>query len=212
MQGARQGLFITVEGGEGVGKSTQIAAIRDWLAERGHDVVVTREPGGTPLAEKIRDLVVSADEAAMPPLAELLLLFAARASHVDDVIAPALAAGRSVLCDRFVDASYAYQGAGRGLAAERIEVLENWLPAAAHPDVTVLLDAPVEVGLERVRRRGDPDRFENEQAAFFERVRNAYLNRARRFPERFVVVDANAEPHRVSADIRACLATRLDAA
>lgn len=209
---SEQGIFITVEGGEGVGKSTQIAAIRDWLTQRGHEAVITREPGGTALAEAIRELVLSAGQAAMPPLAELLLLFAARVSHVEDVIAPALAAGRSVLCDRFVDASYAYQGAGRGLAPERIETLENWLPAAARPDLTILLDAPVAVGLERVKRRGRPDRFETEQAAFFERVRGAYLDRARRFPERFIVVDAGAAPERVSAAICAGLGARLDAA
>ncbi|HET6655250.1 MAG TPA: dTMP kinase, partial [Gammaproteobacteria bacterium] len=171
-------MFITIEGGEGVGKTTQIKAVRKWLEERGHDVVATREPGGTPLAEAIRDLVVSVDQAAVPPLAELLLMFAARVSHVDAVIAPALAAGKTVLCDRFIDASYAYQGGGRGLPAGQIETLERWLPDSARPDLTILIDAPIELGLERARRRGDSDRFEQEALDFFRRVREVYLARA----------------------------------
>lgn len=205
----RRGRFITLEGGEGVGKSTQIETLRDWLAARGHDAVVTREPGGTLLAERVRELVTDSDE-SMPPLAELLLMFAARFSHVEAVIAPALDAGRWVICDRFVDASYAYQGAGRGLPPDRIATLEAWLPETARPDITILLDAPVELGLERARRRGPSDRFEAEQADFFRRIRDAYLARAREFPERFIVVDAAGSPAAVGADMTARLAKRLD--
>lgn len=206
---SRRGVFITFEGGEGVGKSTQIKTADAWLAERGHDVVVTREPGGTARAERIRELVVSADGGPLSPLAELLLMFAARISHIEELILPALADGKVVLCDRFVDASYAYQGAGRGLPEARISELESWLPAAARPDLTILLDAPVETGLARARGRGRPDRFELEQKAFFERVRAAYLERAHRFPERFAIVDATASPKRVGAAICAVLESRL---
>ncbi|HET7586912.1 MAG TPA: dTMP kinase [Gammaproteobacteria bacterium] len=206
-------MFITVEGGEGVGKTTQIKAVRKWLEERGHDVVATREPGGTPLAEAIRELVISVEQADVPPLSELLLMFAARISHVEAVIAPALAAGKTVLCDRFVDASYAYQGGGRGLPPEQIETLENWLPDIVRPDLTILIDAPVEVGLERARRRGHSDRFEREAMDFFGRVRDAYLVRARQFPRRFIVIDAgHRPPKRVTADILARLAERLEGA
>lgn len=209
---ARNGLFITLEGGEGVGKSTQVGALRNWLVSRGHDIVVTREPGGTPLAESVRDLVLGAEQ-DVPPLAELLLMFAGRVSHIERVIAPALAAGKTVLCDRFVDATYAYQGGGRGLPPEQIDVLTGWLPPAAWPDVTVLIDAPVELGLERARRRGEPDRFETEQVQFFQRVREVYLERARAFPDRFIVIEANRKPpKRVSAEIIARLAARLEGA
>ncbi|HET6725239.1 MAG TPA: dTMP kinase [Gammaproteobacteria bacterium] len=206
-------MFITIEGGEGVGKSTQIKAVRQWLADRGHDVVVTREPGGTPLAETVRAVVTDAGQAAVPPLTELLLMFAARYSHVESVIVPALGAGKTVLCDRFIDATYAYQGGGRGVPAERIEALESWLPAEARPDLTVLIDAPVEVGLERARRRGKTDRFEAEALDFFKRVREVYLERAKQFPERFIVVDAGHKPpNRVRDEILAQLAERLEAA
>ncbi|HET8552315.1 MAG TPA: dTMP kinase [Gammaproteobacteria bacterium] len=209
---SRNGLFITLEGGEGVGKSTQMSAVRNWLVGRGHEVVVTREPGGTPLAESVRDVVLGAEQ-EVPPLAELLLMFAARVSHVEKVIAPALAAGKTVLCDRFVDATYAYQGGARGLPAEQIDVLTSWLPAAAQPDLTVLIDVPVEVGLERARRRGEPDRFEKEKVQFFRRVRDAYLERARAFPHRFIVIEANRKPpRRVSAEIIERLADRLEGA
>jgi dTMP kinase len=209
---SRNGLFITLEGGEGVGKSTQMSTVRDWLASRGHDVVVTREPGGTPLAESIRDVVLGAEQ-EVPPLAELLLMFAARVSHVEKVIAPALAAGKTVLCDRFVDATYAYQGGGRGLPTEQIDALTSWLPAAAQPDVTILIDVPVELGLERARRRGEPDRFEKEKVQIFQRVRDTYLVRARAFPGRFIVIEANRKPpKRVSAEIIERLAKRLEGA
>ncbi|HET7371671.1 MAG TPA: dTMP kinase [Gammaproteobacteria bacterium] len=203
-------MFITIEGGEGVGKTTQIKAVRKWLEERGHLVVATREPGGTPLAEAIRNVVVSAEQADVPPLSELLLMFAARVSHIESVIAPALAAGKTVLCDRFIDASYAYQGGGRGLPSEQIETLERWLPTAAQPDLTILIDAPIEVGLERARRRGESDRFEQEAMVFFRRVCDAYLARARQFPQRFIVIDAGRRPpKRITADILARLEERL---
>ncbi|HET7307970.1 MAG TPA: dTMP kinase [Gammaproteobacteria bacterium] len=209
---SRNGLFITLEGGEGAGKSTQMGTVRDWLASRGHDVVMTREPGGTPLAESVRDVVLGAEQ-DVSPLAELLLMFAARVSHIENVIEPALAAGKTVLCDRFVDATYAYQGGGRGLPAEQIDVLTGWLPAAAQPDVTILIDVPVELGLERAHRRGVPDRFEKEKVQFFRRVRDAYLERARAFPGRFIVIEANRKPpKRVSAEIIERLAERLEGA
>jgi dTMP kinase len=202
-------MFITVEGGEGAGKTTQIKVIREWLAARGHDVVATREPGGTALAEGIRRLVTD-DRHNVPPLSELLLLFAARVSHVETVIAPALAAGKTVLCDRFTDASHAYQGGGRGLPAEQIDILESWLPESACPDLTILIDVPVELGLTRARRRGETDRFERETVEFFGRVRETYLARARQFPRRFIVIDAGKRaPKKVAAEILARLEERL---
>lgn len=202
-------MFISVEGGEGVGKTTQIAAIRRWLERNGHAVVETREPGGSALGEAIRD-VVKDNAQSVPPLSELLLMFAARASHVEAVIEPALAAGKTVLCDRFTDASYAYQGGGRGLAVEKIETLQSWLPETAQPDVTILLDAPIELGLARARLRGEADRFEVEENAFFRRVREAYLDRARQNPQRFIVVDvAGKSVEAVTAAVLESLAQRL---
>lgn len=187
------GRFITIEGIEGVGKSTQVARLAALLKERGVPAVVTREPGGTPLAESIRGLVLETREEALPPSAELLLMFAARAVHLANLIEPHLAAGRWVLCDRFTDATYAYQGGGRGVDAASIRQLEQLVQGARRPDLTLLLDAPVEEGLRRAQARsgGAPrDRFENERLEFFMRVRSAYLQRAAREPRRFAVVDA----------------------
>jgi dTMP kinase len=203
-------MFITIEGGEGVGKSTQIKTIRDWLAARGADVVATREPGGTALAEAIRGVVKREGHGQVPPLSELLLMFAARISHGEEVIVPALLAGKIVLCDRYIDATYAYQGGGRGLDPRRIAMLEKWLPSEAWPDITILIDAPVEVGLERAADRGGADRFERESLDFFNRVRRSYLERADQCAERFIVIDAGRKsPRRVGEEIISSLDKRL---
>ena len=184
------GRFITVEGGEGVGKTTNLEHIRRRLAAAGHEVVLTREPGGTPVGEQIRSLLLDPANRGMSADCELLLMFAARAEHLHKVIRPALASGRWVLCDRFTDATYAYQGGGRGLDTARIRQLEDWVQQGFRPDLTLLLDVPVATGLARAAGRSAPDRFEQEERAFFERVRQAYLDRARAEPERFRIIDA----------------------
>lgn len=191
--------FITLEGGEGVGKTTNLAFIEDYLTSRGIDLLKTREPGGTPLGERIRGLLLDSD--GMNNATELLLVFAARAQHVSEVIRPALAAGRWVLCDRFTDASYAYQGGGRDIDTSVIEFLEQWVQAELQPDLTLLLDTPIEVGMSRVRQRGVADRFESEQFDFFERVRMAYLKRADQYPTRIKQVDASGDLESVRANI-----------
>jgi dTMP kinase len=185
-----QGTFITIEGGEGAGKSTQMDRIAGWLEERGRRVVRTREPGGTRLAERLRDILLDRHNDSLSSLTELLLMFAARAQHLDELIRPALARGDTVLCDRFTDATWAYQGGGRGLPAEEIAALEQLVHGDLQPDLTLLLDLPVEVGLGRAARRSASDRIESESTAFFERVRQAYLDRARSQQERFAVIDA----------------------
>lgn len=185
------GRFITLEGSEGCGKSTNLEYIRSWLERTGKTVVVTREPGGTRLGEAIRGLLLDHRNGEMCDDTELLLMFAARAQHLHEVVQPAVAAGKWVLCDRFTDATYAYQGGGRGISSERIRTLERWVQGELRPDLTVLLDIPVEQGLVRASGRSEPDRFEREQAAFFERVRNTYLGRAAAEPRRFRVVDAS---------------------
>ncbi|HWJ34719.1 MAG TPA: dTMP kinase [Steroidobacteraceae bacterium] len=198
------GRFLTIEGIEGVGKTTQVARISKTLTERGVAHVVTREPGGTALAEKIRDLVLKPREEALPPVAELLLMFAARAVHLANHIEPNLKAGRWVVCDRFTDATYAYQGAGRGMSQDDIRHLETMVQGARRPDLTLLLDVPVEIGLERSRTRDAGkvrDRFERERAEFFQRVRDAYLLRARAEPDRIAVIDATASMDDVTARI-----------
>ena len=191
--------FITLEGGEGVGKTTNLAFIEDYLTSRGIDLLRTREPGGTPLGERIRGLLLDSD--AMNNATELLLVFAARAQHISEVIRPALAAGRWVLCDRFTDASYAYQGGGRDIDTSVIEFLEQWVQAELQPDLTLLLDTPIEVGMSRVRQRGVADRFESEQFDFFEKVRMAYLKRADQYPTRIKQVDASGDLESVRANI-----------
>ncbi|EKT4466157.1 dTMP kinase [Pseudomonas putida] len=187
------GLFITLEGPEGAGKSTNREYLAERLRERGLDVVLTREPGGTPLAERIRELLLAPSDEAMAADTELLLVFAARAQHLAEVIRPALARGAVVLCDRFTDATYAYQGGGRGLSQERIATLETFVQGALRPDLTLVFDLPVEVGLARAAARGRLDRFEQEGQAFFEAVRQAYLQRAGREPQRYRLLDA-AQP------------------
>jgi dTMP kinase len=205
------GRFLTIEGIEGVGKSTQIARLSTHLAERGIDHLVTREPGGTPLAETIRDIVLRPGDEPLPPAAELLLMFAARAVHLANHIEPALNAGRWVLSDRFTDATFAYQGAGRGLQEADIRCLETLVQGARRPDLTLLLDVPVEIGMERSQRRDAGairDRFETERAEFFERVRACYLSRARAEPGRVAVIDAAASIDAVTRRITDELAAR----
>jgi dTMP kinase len=186
-----RGKFITLEGGEGVGKTTNLTFIRDYLQEHNIPVVVTREPGGTVLAEKIRHLLLDKDSEIISEQAELLLIFAARAQHIKHVIEPALAQGEWVLCDRFTDATYAYQGGGRNMRISTIEWLENLVQGNLRPDLTLLLDAPVEIGMERTRKRGAFDRFESEKISFFEHVRRAYLLQAELYPERIKLIKAN---------------------
>ena len=206
------GLFITLEGPEGAGKSTN----RDYLAERlrsaGCEVVLTREPGGTPLAERIRELLLAPSEEAMAVDTELLLVFAARAQHLAQVIRPALTAGRVVLCDRFTDATYAYQGGGRGLPQERIAQLEAFVQGGLRPDLTLVFDLPVEVGLARAQARGRLDRFEQEAQAFFEAVRRTYLERASLAPGRYRVLDAGQPLAAVQAQLDGLLPELLDRA
>lgn len=185
------GKFITVEGIEGVGKSTHIDRLSGILERGGVHVLRTREPGGTPTAELIRDTVLGHAEEPIPDIAELLLMFASRSLLVENVIRPALNAGTWVVSDRFVDASRAYQGGGRGLPMDRINLLADWVLGDLRPDVTILLDAPVEIGLARTGRRGDPDRLDSEKADFYARVRETYLSLAEAEPDRFVVVDAS---------------------
>jgi dTMP kinase len=198
-----RGKFITFEGIEGVGKSTNISHLVEAIKDAGHAVVVTREPGGTPMAERIRDLVAAHGDEAMPDVAELLLVFAARSLHVNNVIRPALEAGTWVVCDRFTDSSRAYQGGGRGLPASDIDLLADWVHGDVTPDLTILLDAPVQIGMQRAGKRSDPDRFESEQSEFFERVRETYLRLAESDPGRFVVVDATQPLETVKAAIDA---------
>ncbi len=200
--------FVTFEGIEGVGKSTQILHAAHALRGHGIDPLVTREPGGTPLAERIRDLVLERREEPLPPLAELLLMFAARAVHLANLIEPALQAGRWVLCDRFTDATYAYQGAGRGLGTSDIALLEQLVQGSRRPDLTILLDAPVDLAMARVQRRaasGGLDRFEAERREFFERIRSGYLARAAEVGARIVVVDAARSEAEVTSAVLAAI-------
>lgn len=187
------GLFITLEGPEGAGKSTNRDYLAALLREHGVDVVLTREPGGTPLAERIRELLLAPADEPMASDTELLLVFAARAQHLQQVVRPALTRGAVVLCDRFTDATYAYQGGGRGVPAERIALLEDFVQDVLRPDLTLVFDLPVEVGLARAAARGRLDRFEQERLEFFEAVRSTYLQRAAQAPERYRVLDA-AQP------------------
>ncbi|WP_275097514.1 dTMP kinase [Sedimenticola hydrogenitrophicus] len=197
-----KGKFITVEGGEGAGKSSNLAFIRDLLEQSGVEVVFTREPGGTALGEEIRDLLLGHKHTGMAKDTELMLMFAARAEHLARIILPALNAGKWVLCDRFTDASYAYQGGGRGIEMARIRALEEWVQQGLKPDLTLLLDLPIETGLDRAEQRSEPDRFEVEQHAFFERVRSTYLEIAQSDSQRVRVIDAAVPLAQVQAQIR----------
>ena len=203
-----KGKFITFEGIEGVGKSTNIDSFVEAVEARGQTVIQTREPGGTPTAEHIRRILKEHGDEPMPATAELLLMFAARAINVSNTIRPALAAGTWVVSDRFTDSTRAYQGGGRHLSREQIDWLAKLVHGDVEPDLTILLDAPVETALQRAGRRGDPDRFEVEQDDFFARVRDTYLQLARDEPERFVVVDVSRDLDTVRAEVRR-LADRL---
>jgi len=201
-----RGRLITLEGVEGVGKSTVVPVVKDFLLDRGVEVLHTREPGGTELGEQLRDVLLNTDQEIVPK-AELLLMFAARAQHVEKVVAPALESGTWVLCDRFTDASFAYQGAGRKLGTGSVAVIEKWLLGPMNADLTLLLDASRETSLDRTKRRRELDRIETEGDEFFERVRQAYLERAKMYPQRIKVIDANPDIETVSASLR----TQLEA-
>ena len=200
-----QARFITVEGIEGAGKSTCLSLIQECIRQHGWTLEVTREPGGTQLGEALRELLLGHRHEGMADNTELLLMFAARAEHLHAKIIPALSSGSWVLCDRFTDATYAYQGYGRGIELERIAVLEQWVQGERRPDLTLLMDLPVEMGLERAGRRSEPDRFERQTLAFFERVRNGYLNLAQAEPRRFRVIDASQSLHEVSEQVSAVI-------
>ncbi|QKT04839.1 dTMP kinase [Ectothiorhodospiraceae bacterium 2226] len=208
---AERGRFITLEGIEGAGKTSQLAAAAGYVESQGRRVITTREPGGTRLGEGVRAVLLDPRYTGMTPEAELLLIFAARAEHVRRVIEPALAQGTWVICDRFTDASYAYQGGGRGMAPERIAILEDWVQGDLRPDLTVLFDLPVQLGLRRAGSRSAADRFEQEQAAFFERVAEAYRARAEAHPERYRILDATAAPEAVENALRGALEGLLSA-
>ena len=186
-------LFITLEGSEGVGKTSNMEYIKSRLQEKSIEFIETREPGGTPMGEALREMLLGEDFKGMSDDTELMLMFASRAEHVTKVIRPALEKGQWVLCDRFTDATYAYQGGGRQLDVERIQGLENWVLGDLRPDLTILLDAPIEVGRERAGKRSTPDRFEQERDGFFNRVRDTYLARAKAEPERIKLVDASLD-------------------
>jgi dTMP kinase len=204
-----KGKFITIEGGEGAGKSTMMDYLAGWLNSHGHEVLRTREPGGTVLAEKIRAILLDDQHAELSAPAELLLVFASRAQHLEELIRPALARGKTVLCDRFTDASWAYQGGGRQMPDEWIAALEQMVHGDLQPDLTLLLDLPVEQGLQRASQRGEADRFEQESRMFFERVRRAYRARAKSDPKRFEIIDASGEVNQVWLQIESVLEQRM---
>ena len=190
--------FITFEGVDGAGKSTHLAWFADTLRQRGHDVLVTREPGGTPLGERLREILLNQP---MHAETEALLMFAARFEHIEQVIKPALQRGTWVVSDRFSDASFAYQGGGRGVALAKLEQLEHWVHENLQPDMTLLFDIPVEVARQRLVNNISLDRFEQEKSDFFEKVRQAYLSRSRKFPQRFAIIDAAKSPDEVKVNL-----------
>lgn len=204
-----RGRLITLEGGEGAGKTTQARFIGDWLRARGREVVMTREPGGSPLAEAIRQVVLADWSEGVTPITELLLIFAARSAHLQATVLPALQRGCDVVCDRFVDASWAYQGAGRGVEAHKLAAIEQMVLGDLRADLTLVFDIDPSVGLARAQRRGDANRFEAETLAFMQRVRQAYLDRAAGEPRRCVVIDASLPPDAVSERIKNILEQRL---
>ncbi|MFW2403177.1 MAG: dTMP kinase [Gammaproteobacteria bacterium] len=204
------GKFITLEGIEGVGKSTNLDFVAGYLSDRGERVLTTREPGGTPIGERLRELLLDSERGSVPDTCELLMMFAARAAHVDKVIRPALAQGTWVICDRFTDATYAYQGGGRGIDDEPIDLLKSLVQGDFAPDLTILLDATLEVSEARRVERGHRDRFESEEVEFFQRVRSKYLEIAAREPERVVVIDASRNLEQVQGALTAVLEILLD--
>jgi len=201
----KNGFFISLEGGEGAGKSTQHRRIVEWLDSHGKTVVEAREPGGTPVSEQIRQVLLDTRNAGLNATAELLLMFAARSQLVQEIIVPALAAGHVIVCDRFADASYAYQGGGRQLGAETVSKVEQLVLKGLQPDLTLLFDIPVEQGMTRVAGRGAADRFEVESVRFFERVRATYLQRATANPQRFRVIDASQGQEQVWQQVETVL-------
>lgn len=198
---SKQGLFITVEGVEGAGKSTQLGLILEHLRQAGIQVISTREPGGTPFAESVRELLLANREEKVDQITELLLMFAARSQHLTELIKPAIAEGKWVVCDRFTDATYAYQGGGRRLGFDLVAQLEQLVQGSFRPDRTFYLDLPVEQGMQRVIARGEKDRFEMEQIEFFERVRQAYLQLANTDPDRYILIDASQNLEAVQSDL-----------
>lgn len=194
-------LFITLEGIEGVGKSTHATFVRELLSDAGHDVVLTREPGGTATGEAIREIVLNANNHQISDITELLLIFSARAQHLTEIIRPALDTGKTVLCDRFTDATYAYQGGGRGINRDKIQQLEDYVQEGLKPDLTLLFDAPVEIGMARAKNRSEADRFESETLQFFEKIRTAYLAIAAAEPDRVYTIDADRSLEQVQQDI-----------
>ncbi|MEE9157053.1 MAG: dTMP kinase [Gammaproteobacteria bacterium] len=196
------GYFITLEGIEGAGKSTNARLLSEHIEQSGRQVLLTREPGGTQVGETIRTLLLDSHQLDIAADTELLLMFAARAEHLDKVIKPALSAGKVVVCDRFTDASYAYQGHGRSIPTERISVLESWVQGDLKPDLTLLLDVPVEIGIKRISTRGSADRCERERAEFFEAVRDRYISLAKIDAERIRIIDATLPLSEVQAKIR----------
>lgn len=209
----KQGHLVTLEGGEGAGKTTAARFIREWFEVRGRSVVMTREPGGSGLAERIRGILLDPAAKEMSPMTELLLMFAARSDNLDQIIRPALQSGAVVICDRFTDASRAYQGAGRGLGLDLVDQLAGLVHSDVTPDLTLLLDIPVRDGMERVGKRGAAlNRFELADLEFFERVRQGYLDQAQREPERFEVIDARASLVEVQVSIEAALVRKFEIA
>ena len=208
MKPSGKGLLITLEGIEGAGKSSHIQFIAEQIQQAGRDVLLTREPGGTNLGEGIRDLLLKKDEESMFEETELLLMFAARAQHVQQVILPAINAGKIVICDRFTDSSYAYQGGGRGISIEKIQQLETWVLSGFKPELTLLLDLSVETGLSRARDRSEADRFETETVNFFQDVRDAFLKIAQDNPDRVSVIDAEQNLKTVQSSILEVLIKR----
>ena len=197
----KKGLFITLEGIEGAGKSTAVDFIEDFLTKEGHDVIKTREPGGTVIGEQIREILLKNENYTLTYDTELLLVFSARAQHIQEVILPALSSGKIILCDRFTDASYAYQGGGRGIDASRINLLEKWVQGDLRPNLTLLFDLDVSIGMQRTKKRSDADRFELEELNFFEKIRNTYLERAKNEPQRFRIINSASSLESVKEQI-----------
>ena len=198
----KKGFFIRLEGIEGAGKSTMVSFIEDFLTKGGHDVVKTREPGGTAIGEQVREILLNKNNDKLTDDTELLLIFAARAQHLSEIILPNLTSNKIVLCDRFIDASYAYQGAGRGIEQSKINLLENWVMPDIKPDLTFLLDLDPKIALERTNKRSDADRFESEDIHFFEKIRQYYLERAENEPERFRVINSELSLEDVQEQIK----------
>ena len=197
----KKGLFITLEGIEGAGKSTAVDFIEDFLTKEGHDVIKTREPGGTVVGEQIREILLKNENYTLTYDTELLLVFSARAQHIQEVILPALSSGKIILCDRFTDASYAYQGGGRDIDASRINLLEKWVQEDLRPNLTLLFDLDVSIGMQRTKKRSDADRFEREEINFFEKIRNTYLERAKNEPQRFRIINSASSLESVKEQI-----------